>query len=737
MDRRQFIRFSALTGSSATLASCGNPETQLIRFIPEERLDPGVAVWKPGLCTLCRAGCGMSVRVMEGDVEVVRDGQAGLVKKALAKKLEGLAEHPVSRGALCVRGQAGLQVTYHPDRLAGPLRRTGDRGSGAYEPVSWDDALAEVREVLDGLIASDRRAALACLTRPLRGQRNRLVGEFLSAFGAGPPITFEVFDDTVLREANFRSFGRRQLPTVDLDRSRYVVVFGADLLGTWNSPVAQNRGYGTMRQGRPGIRGKLVQVESRMSQTGAKADEWVPARPGTEGVLALGLAHVIMAAGQRSPEDAGAAGPLIAGWPEGLADFAPDRVAAITGVPAARIERLGREFGDNLPAVAVVGGAPLAHTNGMFAALAVNALNALVGSVGVEGGITFTPQTYQTAAGRGPRVGEFAESLLARDPVGVDALFINDVNPVFGSPRSWRIEEALSRIGFIVSFGSFIDETSALADLILPDHSGLESWLDDVPESGTTDDVWSIAPPVMRPLHDTRAMPDVLLEVARSISPPLDPLLGWASFEDMLEQAADGLPLAWIRLRERGGWWEPSPLFGGAAAVEAVPTGYEDPSFDGDPEEFPFHLLPYASQSFYDGSLAHLPWLQELPDVLTSAMWSNWVEMNPRTAEELGIESGDLVEVTSAHGSVRAPALVYPGIAPDLLAMPVGQGHTSFTRYASGRGSNPLEILAPATEAATGALAWAATRVRVVPVGGESNLILFGGALREHEETSR
>src|SRR5690606_34956693 len=121
----------------------------------------------------------------------------------------------------------------------------------------------------------------------------------------------------------------------------------------------------------------------------------------------------------------------------------------------------------------------------------------------------------------------------------------------------------------------------------------------------------------------------------------------------------------------------------------------------------------------------------------TSAMWSSWVEINPRTAEERGISSGDLVEVTSAYGSVQAPVLIYPGIAPDVLAMPVGQGHTRFTRYASGRGSNPLEILAPLTEPATGVLAWAATRVRVDRVAGESNLILFAGALREHEDRPR
>jgi anaerobic selenocysteine-containing dehydrogenase len=118
-------------------------------------------------------------------------------------------------------------------------------------------------------------------------------------------------------------------------------------------------------------------------------------------------------------------------------------------------------------------------------------------------------------------------------------------------------------------------------------------------------------------------------------------------------------------------------------------------------------------------------------------MWSTWVEINPQRAAELGINEGDLLEVTSGHGSLRAPALLSPGIAPDVIAMPVGQGHETFTRYASGRGANPIAILAPALEPETGSLAWAATRVRLARVEGDGGLILFAGGMREHGEHHR
>ncbi|MEK7862041.1 MAG: molybdopterin dinucleotide binding domain-containing protein [Chloroflexota bacterium] len=127
-----------------------------------------------------------------------------------------------------------------------------------------------------------------------------------------------------------------------------------------------------------------------------------------------------------------------------------------------------------------------------------------------------------------------------------------------------------------------------------------------------------------------------------------------------------------------------------------------------------------------------------MPDVISTAMWSTWVEINPQTAARLQIAEGDIVEIGSQHGTLRAPALVSPGIAPDVIAMPVGQGHGTFTRYASGRGENPIRILAPLAEPETGALAWAATRVRLSRVAdGDGRLILFAGSKTEHAELSR
>jgi anaerobic selenocysteine-containing dehydrogenase len=753
MQRRNFLKISAISGAVAALESCGSPEQHLIRFIPDEDLVPGIAAWKPSVCTLCSAGCGTLVRVMEGDAEIVRNGRTGLVKMGLAKKLEGNPDHPVSRGKLCARGHAALQVLYHPDRLAHPLKRRGPRGSADFQEVSWDDALAELTSHLAELRSSGDAASLAFLTRPLRGQRRELLERFLKAFGAPPPVSYEPLDEAVLRQANLLSFGSAALPTLDLARADYLISFGADFLGTWNSPVAQSVGYGEMRQGRPGRRGKFVQVESRMSQTGASADEWIPCRPGMEGVLALGVARVILSDKLRPRDSRPRAAALIAGWSEGLPDYASDKVAQQTGVGAETIVRLAHEIAAVESSAVVIAGAPLAQTNGLFNALAVNALQALLETGRSQPPIlSFTPKplletivpAWTATQANFSALSALAQSILEDQPHTPKVLLLYDANPVFGAPASLQFREALGKVPYIVSFGSFLDETGSFADLILPDHAPLESWVDDIAESGATQTVVSLAPPAVHPLHNTRALPDVLLDVAQRLGGPTAAALPWKSYDALLRAAY--IPLRqhsasaviqseddfWTRITSQGGWWSKTttPRAEAASAAHA-PARFAEPEFDGSAQEFPFHFAPFPSQAFHDGSLAHLPWLQEMPDVITTAMWSSWVELNPKTAAQLRIQQGELVEITSTRGSVRAPAILSPGIAPDVVAMPIGQGHEKFGRFASGRGANPLSILAPLTERETGALAWGATRVKLTRVGGveQGKLIVFAGGM--------
>src|SRR5579875_715345 len=758
MQRRDFLKISAITGASAALEACGSPDHQLIRFIPEEDLIPGIATWKPSVCTLCPAGCGLLVRVMEGDAEVVRKGQLGLMQMGLAKKLEGNPAHPINQGKLCPRGQAGLQVTYHPDRVRTPLMRSGARGSGEFKTISWDEAMKHLMAQLSSLHTGNLQGRLVFLTSPLRAQRRNIAMSFAGGFKDSRYIEFTFFDERVIRAANEAIFHHDAPPTVDLGQSNYVISFGANFLGTWNSPVAQSLGYGAMRQGHPGARGKLVQFEPRISQTGANADEWIPCVPGSEGVLALSMAHVLMRDKLRSAASAGPAGELIEGWSQGLAEYGPEKIAPQTGVKAATITRIAHEAAAHGPAVALIGDAAAAHTNSLFSTTAVNAFNLLLGSAGKPGGVQFSPvwNSGKTKSG-GAQEAAGAEAVRAlaeqieSNPNSVGALLIYGANTVFATPFGARVRRALEKAPLIASFGSFIDETSVMADLILPDHSPLESWIEDTPDSGSVRTVVSVAPPAMLPLYDTRAMPDVLLDLAHELGGNLAVALPWKTYDEAIQadfaalykekgaKEAKNADDFWSNAQAQGGWWGPEETVlenPPATKAAAGPMKYAAAQFDGNAVEFPFYFMPFPSQMFYDGSLAGLPWMQEAPDPMSSAMWGTWVELNPATANKLGIKQADLVEVASQHGSLRAPAMITPGIAPDVVAMPIGQGHENFTRYASKRGANPISILAPLSVAGTEALAWAATRVKISRVG-EGALILFGGSLTEQSSELR
>jgi menaquinone reductase, molybdopterin-binding-like subunit len=734
MQRRDFLKISAATSAAAALEGCGNPDHQLIRFIPDEDLTPGVATWKPSICTMCGAGCGLLVRVMEAEAEVVRDGQLGLLKMGVAKKIEGNPAHPVNQGKLCPRGQAGLQITYHPERIMGPMARTGDRGTGKFESISWDEAQKRLVAALGPLATAKQKGPLLFLTRPLQGTRRTMVSNFTAAFGGSTPAEFEFFDRAAQIEANLRSFGQASLPVVDFAQSGYIISFGADFLGTWNSPVSQSLGYGAMRQAKPGQRGKFVTIEPRMSQTGASADEFVGCVPGSEGAVALSIAHVLMAEKLR-PGASGSATSVIDGWSAGLPDYAPENVSATSGIPAAAITKIAREAAAHGPAVALIGDGATAQTNGLFNAMAVNALNALLGSVGKPGGLQF-PASGAKAANT------VTTAQIVSAAGAAKAVLLNAANPVFASPADSGVRDALMKAPFIASFGSFIDETSILADVILPDHSPLESWLDDVPERGTLRSVHSIAPPTMAPLHQTKAMPDVLLATAQQLGGDAAKSLPWKGIDEAIKASVGDLQKEkggsvtgtdandlWTKATAAGGWWSADDRAANVGSGKGGAVKTVAAQFDGEAGRFPFHFLPFASQMFYDGSLAHLPWLQEAPDPLSTVMWDTWLEINPTTAKKLSIVQGDVLQVTSQHGSLAAHALIAPGVAPDVIAMPIGQGHQHFTRTGA-RGTNTLAILAPLTVADTNAWAWAGTRV-AISKQGPGRITVFAGALNE------
>ena len=718
ITRRQFLKWSGVSAVGAVAFNgCLIPEEELQIespvFLPED-LVSGIDNWYATLCRQDPEGCGIIIRVVEGR----------------AKKVEGNPDYPLNQGKHNARSEAGLQALYHPDRISEPLAREGD----AHVPISWDEARRRIADRMNGL--SDRSRFLL-VTQPLRGHQALLASEFVKAYG-GRSMAYETLEQVTLRRAILEVFEQERMPVFDIENCKYLLSFGADFLSTWVSPVKYSRGYGELRQG-SSHRGLHVQVDPRFSMTAANADEWVPVKPGGEGVLAMSMAYVIMRDGLG---DSAAANALTGGGGyEALAAFSPDnqQVRDTTGVEPARIEELAHAFADphNRPVMAIGGGSAGAHTSGLFNLKAIYSLNLLVGSVNTSGGVLYNPvpPLPELATTDVMAMGSPASFSEWRDLDRPQVLMIRGVNPVHGLPASANFRAAVEGAEFVVAFSSFMDETTAMADLVLPEHTYLEDWGDDVPDPAPGYEVIGLQQPVVSPFHDgTRGFGDELLLLGRALGLDLDSRLGLAevtnsTMEDLLRHGAmhlwemdrgsvrassfDGF---WNGVLQRGGWWDTAAINNsGVRNIKQLDTAWPDISFSDAPGGRAFNLIPFVSNSIGDGNLAHLPWLQATPDPITSVVWHTWVEMNSRTAEEMGLSTGDLVVVTAeGNRTLEVPVYPHPGVPPDTVSMPIGQGHSGFGRYADSVGANTISLLSALTDGQTGGLAWAATRVRVV-----------------------
>ncbi len=586
-------------------------------------------------------------------------------REGRAIKVEGNPAHPINQGALCARGQASLQGLYNPDRIRAPLLRQGDQ----WRPISWDAALKLAVEKLGAAVREKRGVAL--VTDNLTGSLERLCREWAKAVG-GDYLVYEPFAFESVREANRATFGVAAIPQLDFARAKMVVSFGADFLETFGSPVAQARGFAAMRAQVPD--GWFVAVEPRLSLTGANADEWVAVRPGGEMSLALGMARVILSEGLGSGTRAIA---------EAVAAYSPEAVEGQTDVPAPQLVRLARRFAESRPSLAVAGGVAAQSEQGTALIAAVNLLNWVAGNVNET--VRFDRTLNYDA------VASFAE--FQRLAASLE-----------------RGEVDVQRVAFKLSLSGMMDETTARCDLVLPSLHALEV----LGDAETARGVHTILQPAMKPVpaFDARPAGDTLIALAQGAGVGKFPA-SWAEY----------LKAQWAPLHQRfgagqdfGAFWDETLKNGGVweepAPVKVVWTGvpsFTTPALKGGSGPA---LVLYPSANLYDGRGANKPWLQELPDPTT-----------PESAAELGVAQGDPVQIATAAGSVTLPAYLYAGIRKDCVAIPLGQGHASYGRYANGCGVNPLDLLPAAQDAASGAMAYLCARAQVSRAPGLGRLV--------------
>jgi anaerobic selenocysteine-containing dehydrogenase len=603
LSRRDFLKVGGVAaGSAATLAAMKNfisaRAGSQIRTAAEENVVAST-------CHLCSAGCGILVRVADGK----------------AVKLEGNPMHPINQGALCPKGQAAPELLYNPDRLTSPMKR--DRATGQLTQIQWAEAIQLTADKLNALREAGHPEQAVLMHGDTRGQMRSFLTRFMEAVGSPNVVSHESLNIAAAKLGMYLTQGIYGLPAYDLENANYVISFGANLLEAGPNPQRTISGYTYLRRGRA-TRGKVVVIDPRQSITAAKADEWIPITPGADAALALGMANVIIKSGLVDADfvknycfgfDNFASG----GDHKGFRDFVlenydPIRVEQMTGIPSTTIARLAGEFAGNGPSIAIMpgkGGLLNGGFSGVYTAMAVHALNALVGSIEKEGGVmtqrympcvdypklpsdSISAKGMKTAridgAGSKFPLGRnsyqsVADAILEGAPV--EALFLYDANPAFETPGGKRFADAFKKVPFVVSFSSFMDESAELADLILPEPTFLERWGDDHIEGLGYPGI-SLYQPVIEPLYDTMNTGDFFLKVAESMGGTVAKAFAWKSYEEVLQFRLKDIGADWELLKELGVWFNPGYRFAkrgsqhwienvvGAERLNAPRDGYFD-----------------------------------------------------------------------------------------------------------------------------------------------------------------
>jgi anaerobic selenocysteine-containing dehydrogenase/Fe-S-cluster-containing dehydrogenase component len=685
LDRREFLKIVGVGAGAAAATGCSDPVSKLIPYVVQpEEITPGIAVTYASTCVECETGCGLHVRTREGR----------------PIKLEGNPDHPINQGKLCARGQAGTQRTYHPDRFRGPAKRGAD---GSLETISWDEAHSLLAQKLQAAGAKAR-----VLGGPVGPTLTGLIDSFLAAAGSGGGHTvYEPFSHEVLRQASNAVFGVDSQPRFDLSQADYVIDFGADALETGTSPVEHARQLAAARdiQSHPGGGARFVYVGPRLSMTAGNSDEWLPAKPGSEGILALALAKIVVdAKGSALGGEVGAVKSVLAG-------FDVETASRSTGIPADSIRRIGQELAASNAPAALPPGVSLTSRRATATAAAVLILNAVAGAAGST--LSVPPAADATHAPASFR--EVLQLIDAMKSGDVSVLMVHDSNPLYSLPGDAGFAEALEKVDFVVSFASMPDETSAKADLILPDHTPLESWGDAAPRPG----IRSLIQPTIRPLYDTQALGDSLLGTARAMGDGVAGNLPSGSFRGVLEAAWSGTDFR--EALARGGEFSQEPVAPLSLSSGVSRLQFAEPKLEGDGA---YVLVPFPTALLGDGHSASLSWLQETPDPTTKITWQSWLEMSHTTAAAIGVDWGDVVSVETTFGTVEVPVLPRGGIRDDVIALGIGQGHT-VGRFASlegdgmpgeARGVNANDLL-PALTDETGGRAWLTARAKVSSTG--------------------
>ena len=661
-SRRDFLKIvGASTGVAA--AGCGDqlPEKLIPYVVQPDDVVPGVAAWYAGACSECSAGCGTLVRTREGR----------------AVKIEGNPEHPINRGGLCSKGQSALQTLYSPDRVREPLSR---ENGAAFSATSWKQ---NVKSVADALKALPDGKEAVLLTGNLSGSVLALIDEISKSFPRLRHVSYELFNDTVLNAAVEECYGAGSRVRYDFSKANMVLSFGADYLETWRSPVEYARDWASRRKSNGRPVSYCVHIEPRLSLTAANADRWIKNTPGSEAAILYHLLRAVLHH-SRLKNSSGDFGGFASRGPveQFLAQAKVSYPIEDTGLDKNQIEGLADRLVRASNSLVLAGGVASSGERAEDTAVLAVLLNALLGNVGQ------TVIVDRQSSTRNVRTASIEELIISMRNDKVGLLITSGVNPVYSLSQKSGFKQALAKVPHLVSITTEIDETASLANIVFPKSTSFESWTDSEPRAG----VLNLSQPAMQPLYQTQSLADTLLSIASAAGVSFGKVSSFyeyikAHWEKRTGQAS--FNSRWDNYIESGGDWSAYKASGEAVALNITASA----PMISKASEKSLKVMAFPSVHFFDGSAANRPWSQEVPDPLSTAVWGSWIEIHPDLAKQKGIEQGAVVRLAAAGATLEAPVYLRDEIHPDLVAIPIGQGHEQFGRYASGVGVNPLQLL--------------------------------------------
>jgi anaerobic selenocysteine-containing dehydrogenase len=759
MKRRTFLKLSALTGAAVgagkILSPHDTPSAQ-----PLSPKNPSVLEekWVVTSCLNCQARCAIRVRVVNGKA-------VGITGNPLSK---------VSEGKICPRGHIGLQVLYDPGRINTPLKRKNNQKGKGIDPqwvsIGWDQALGEITDRLNKLREKGEPNKLLLFYGLNTISSRDMIFRFAEAYGTPNLISGDGLDSETEKSGNWMADGHYAPTAYDLDHTNYILAFGADMLESSNPLSRFLRKWGKIRREKPN-RTKIVVINPRYSVTAAKADEWLPLRPGTDGALAMAMAHVILSEDLWDKT-------FVKDWTEGfesykelvLSQYQPKDVSKTTGIESEVIQRIAREFARTRPGLALRGQESINWPEGSFTSYAILCLNALVGSIDVPGGVLYQedvpynemPRLVEDEIAKKGKAkptvdfrgtdkfpaakvvtNQIPESLLDNAPYPIEIAIGLNSNFNMLSPGTDRWDKALKKLPYYVHISPFVSEMALYADLILPSTTFLEEWGYDHSPPGSGFAEVKLKQPAVVPHGGARSVTDILFQMAKRMNG------GVAESFARMGDSAEGLVkfrtetlTPWKDLLKKGVWiggdyeykkydrifLTPSKKFefssGNLKSLlgkmkKAKEEGwdtlphYREATFLGDQQKFPLILLPYQPLLTVENGSQNYPWAQEIFLPMDGVGWQTLAEINSETATSLKLRDGQAVWVESAFQKIKAKVKFSEGIHPAVVAIPSGQGHTSYGKWQKGIGVNPNEIIGVDYDTLSGQAAFFNTRVKV------------------------